>query len=183
MNTILSFIFDFSSTIFGVTGFQPQRSQPITTVMNNILYFIFDFFGTILDLSLAIVGIISFAAFKLLSTVLHRIFGFVADKFFDNPVFGAKLPPNQFPAAAAPNNLARAYTRCLEFEKTALHDSDAPIPGQPPLLTCARLLGYLLLEAPDQGSRENLAERIMDCPDPRSLALHFADFYCQYSKS
>jgi hypothetical protein len=157
------------------------NTQFITTTMNTILSFIFDFFGTVVDVSLAIVGIISFATYKLLSTVLHRIFGFVANRFFDNPLFGAKLPPNRF--SAATDNLAGAYARCLEFEKTALHDSDAPVPGQPPLLTCARLLGYLLLEAPDQASRENLADRIMDCADPKSLAIHFSDFYCQYGKS
>ncbi|KAJ3501682.1 hypothetical protein NLJ89_g9227 [Agrocybe chaxingu] len=75
------------------------------------------------------------------------------------------LPPNPF------SNLTishEAFSKCLDLERRR---EQAQQDGRLSALICARLLGYLLLEAPVETGRDKIALKIMQCVDDASLQV------------
>jgi hypothetical protein len=93
---------------------------------------------------------------------------------------GVPLPP--FPATLISHPTVNyAYNRCLTLEAQAdMHQS------KPPSLVCARLLGYMLIHAPNDAGRRNVAKDIGSCIDDAKLLelaqLYFCHFVrlCEY---
>lgn len=91
------------------------------------------------------------------------------------------LPPNQYP----PGPWHDAYKRCLDFET---HAPDFPPPRSGPTrLVSARLLGYMMLEAPGDKGRDTMSREIISATSDAaidSLAKHFLYHFvrcCEYS--
>lgn len=59
-----------------------------------------------------------------------------------------------------------AYERCLDLEN---RHAQVLLRGHLPVLVCARLLGYLLRQAPTDEGRKILALEIMRCGDDKAL--------------
>jgi len=90
------------------------------------------------------------------------------------------LPPNPYP----PGPWHDAYNRCLDFET---HAPDFPAPRSGPTrLICARLLGYIVLEAPGDKGRDTMSREIMSAANGAALdtlAKYFLHHFircCEY---
>ncbi|EIM91014.1 uncharacterized protein STEHIDRAFT_152697 [Stereum hirsutum FP-91666 SS1] len=83
---------------------------------------------------------------------------------------GEPLPrPNSFNTGTE-LVLHTAYSRCLDFETNVLANPAAlPQTGKLSPLICARLIGRLLLEAPTDDGRANVASEIVRCQDDTNL--------------
>ncbi|KAF5350969.1 hypothetical protein D9756_008340 [Leucocoprinus leucothites] len=75
------------------------------------------------------------------------------------------LPPNPYPTTTVWYN---AYDICRQFERRTTQ------PAAPPSglfeLECARFLGYMVMEAPNDAGRENISKEIMSAADDAGLA-------------
>ncbi|KDR75041.1 hypothetical protein GALMADRAFT_140593 [Galerina marginata CBS 339.88] len=69
---------------------------------------------------------------------------------------GTPLPPNIYPSGGVHD----AYERCLEFEKAV---DDIPLADLRKRLREARLLGYMIREAPTDKGRATIAKEILEC--------------------
>ncbi|KAJ8593210.1 hypothetical protein M405DRAFT_931012 [Rhizopogon salebrosus TDB-379] len=87
---------------------------------------------------------------------------------------GVPLPP--FPATLISHPTVNyAYNRCLTLEAQAdMHQS------KPPSLLCARLLGYMLIHAPNNTGRHNVASDIGDCTDDAKLLELAQLYFCHF---
>lgn len=95
--------------------------------------------------------------------------------------------PNSFNTSNEPV-LHVAYSRCLVLETNVLASPVAVVPqtGRLSPLVCARLLGRLLLEAPTDDGRANVASEIMRCQDEsnlQQLANLYKDHFIRCCKS
>jgi hypothetical protein len=69
-----------------------------------------------------------------------------------------------------------AYEQCLNFQNRVAYPTCLPVVTQSSpefdLLTCARFLGYMLLEAPTVEGRNNLSGEVLECTtDEQRLKL------------
>jgi hypothetical protein len=78
-----------------------------------------------------------------------------------------------------------AYNRCLDLEKRHV---EVPRHGRLDVLICARMLGYLLLEAPTEEGRMDFASEVVSCcndgyKELQSLAELYKDHLLRVCKS
>jgi hypothetical protein len=89
-----------------------------------------------------------------------------------NPI---PLPSQPF----AESSFGIAYQRCLALE-VAAEAGLKPIPGCPPPLVCARLLGHLMRLAPNSNGRGQLQREIASAENDTKLMelakMHFNSF-------
>ena len=95
---------------------------------------------------------------------------------------GTPLPAKIFPLG----DLHEAYQWCLEFENLV---DEVVLADLPRRLREARVLGYMIREAPSIRGRRNVARDILACSDNGALS-RLADFYinnlflaCEYGIS
>jgi hypothetical protein len=110
----------------------------------------------------------------LFSTYIQHRDGLAGHSRFEDQAMsnrGIPLPPNLLVTLLSDSALNYAYNRCLTLEAQAdMHQS------KPPPLICARLLGYMLIHAPNNTGRHNVASDVGDCMDDAKL-LELAQLY------
>ncbi len=83
------------------------------------------------------------------------------------------LPSNPFLQA----DLYAAFNLCLSLESRA-HLVPLPDPRHPPVVLCARVLGYTLLEVPSVSGNEHIAKSINEVNTDDAL-LALGNYYIQ----
>ncbi len=74
--------------------------------------------------------------------------------------------------------LYAAFNLCLSLEFRA-HLVPLPNPRHPPVVLCARVLGYTLLEVPSVSGNEHMAKSINEVNTDDALLLALANYYIQ----